>query len=55
MANSVLRRFPSDDLETELPEWENVNLDGQVLVRTGVGAAAAEIFEDFWETAAIQN
>jgi len=51
MAKSIFRRFPSDDLETELPEWEAVNLDGQVLVRTMVLEAAWDIAEDFFEAA----
>ena len=51
MAKSLFRRFPSDDLEIELPEWESVNLDGQVLIRVGVLAKAWEIAEDFFEAA----
>lgn len=49
MAKSVFRRFPSDDLESDLPEWGAVNIDGQAFVRTGVGARAWDIMEDFWE------
>ena len=49
MAKSVFRRFPSDDLESELPEWGGVNVDGQTFIRTGVGAVAWDIAEDFFE------
>lgn len=49
MAKSVFRRFPSDDLEIEMPEWNDVNVNGQAFVRTGVNAKAWDICEDFWE------
>jgi len=49
MAKSVFRRFPSDDLEVEGPEWEAVNLDGQTLVRTAVGNAAHLVAAGFFE------
>jgi len=51
MPKSLFRRFPSDDLESELPEWEGVNVDGQTFIRVGVGAAGADVAEDFWEAA----
>ena len=49
MAKSVFRRFPSDDLEVEGPEWVAVNLDGQTLVRTAVGNAAHPVAAGFFE------
>src|SRR3990172_8257884 len=49
MAKSVFRRFPSGELETELPEWEDVNVDGQTLVKRGTGSAAHELAASFFE------
>ena len=51
MAKSVFRRLPSD-LEDELPEWNDVNIDGQTFVKVAIGARAWEIAEDFWEAVA---
>src|SRR3990167_5619028 len=50
MAKSVFRRFPSDDLEVEGPEWVAVNLDGQTLVKAAVGNAAHLVAAGFFET-----
>ena len=49
MAKSVFRRFPSGDLNDDLPEWEHVNINGQSFVKSAVGSATWEIMEDFWE------
>lgn len=52
MAKSVFRRFPDDTLTDELPEWNDVNMDGQAFIRSGVKAAAWDVCEDFWEAPA---
>ena len=51
MAN-LWRRFPSDDLECDLPEWGGVNLDGQTFVKRATGDVAPTVVNTFWEAPA---